>query len=397
MLFNNEIKYQKKYQMKGQQFPEFDYSKFANKLCDAKTFTRVLREVEDTNADFKTLRTLITPTETIGVLHFVQYPADGVLADKPIFGRLIIPKYYPNEAPVIHIFTITGRFNVDAYHYKCYNTNDLSSSVCFDILTTGYGGTWNPDYTVSALLASLMQAIVSITVPQKGGGFIQEWVSMEKLESAHNNVLNTFNKYRMYIPSGRIIEKMKASPIHTRGLSFPSDSFSTNDNNESFLISDPIKLDEGPFSVEIDPSDLYNNRSTVFSIVLTNNNKDIFGKDKNTILFRNGITGTAATKKKGKPIVWFYHGIPFNDSSIRLNVTITSNQFTISYYRQEDVYIHGDYPVAYFRDPELLNEKFYLVLYLKNKNKGKTVQIIIKSDPNDEHSKGFIQNTNDLS
>lgn len=40
---------------------------------------------------------------------------------------------------------------------------------------------------------------------------------------------------------------------------------------------------------------------------------DLQGKKLNTILFRNGVTATAAKKLKNKNISWFYHGRPLNN------------------------------------------------------------------------------------
>jgi ubiquitin-protein ligase len=394
--------------MNTTKFREFDYSTISDKLCSPQTFVRILKEISDTNDDFKTLRTIIKETETVGVLHFVQYPADGALADKPIFGRIIVTKYYPSEAPVVHIFTKTDRYNVDVFHSNCYSLNGLSSSVCFDILTTGYGGTWNPEYTISALLASLLQAIVSSSVPQKYGPDIKEFVSMEKLTNINRQVQMTYDKYKGLIPAGRIIEKTTGFPIKTVNVPFSYNveagsrlypklesvvhSTVKGNPNPVIMSSKGFKLNEGPFSVLIDCSELNVNPSTVFSIILGTNKDDLFGTKKDTILFRNGVTGTAATKEQGKPILWFYHGIPLNDpDGLLLNVTITDNQFVISYKKEDKWLIHGDYPVAYFRDQILFEKTFYLSVYMKNKNSGYPVNVRISNSP-----EGYIQNLDEF-
>jgi ubiquitin-protein ligase len=376
-------------------FPEFNYTLIKDRLCDSKTFQRILKEAQDTNDDFKTLRTVITPTDTIGVLHFVQYPADGALTDKPIFGRVIVTKYYPTEAPVVHIFTKTDRYNVDIFNSSCYNLTSLHSSACFDILNAGYGGTWKPDFTISALLASLLQAIVSVSVPQQHGSDVKEFVTMEKLDKLDKNVFYTYNKYKAYIPAGRIIEKVQGTSVDTRSFKFPKKFTDTRGKFESFLWSDPFTLedirDNGPLSIGIDLFDLKNNKSTVFSVVMTSTQGDLVGKDPNTILFRNGVTGTAAVKEKKKSTVWFYHGVPLNDDNSEIIVTVTSNQFVMNYKKDNNFFIHGDYPVAYFRDPSLLKIPFRLCIYLKNKNNGIPVSVNLK-----EHKQTFIQNTDDF-
>jgi ubiquitin-protein ligase len=254
-------------------FPEFDYSKIKDQLCSAATFARVLKEVNDTNDDFLSLRTDIIQTETVGILHFVQYPADGALCNKPIFGRIIFNRYYPSSPPVVHIFTRTDRYNVDIFNSNCYNMSYLSSSACFDILKTKeHGGTWVPDITISALLASLLQSIVSVSVPQQYGGEIKEFVTMEKLEHIHNNVQTVLIKYERYMPPGRVIEKFKGHPIETDYFSFPRNEISTRRSMEQSLISEKFVLSNiNALSIEIDLSDLQNNLSTVFSIVMTTN------------------------------------------------------------------------------------------------------------------------------
>jgi len=68
----------------------------------------------------------------------------------------------------------------------------------------------------------------------------------------------------------------------------------------------------------------------VFSVILSNKpGIDLFGNDSDTILLRNGVTGTAANKTAGDKIIWFYHGRLLNDGN--LSVCITQDQFTMSY------------------------------------------------------------------
>jgi ubiquitin-protein ligase len=54
--------------------------------------------------------------DTIGILHYLMYPADGAMADKPLCGRVLIPKEYPELPPVVHLLTPTNRYNVDVYN-----------------------------------------------------------------------------------------------------------------------------------------------------------------------------------------------------------------------------------------------------------------------------------------
>ncbi len=377
------------YSQKSFEYPEFDYKKIADKLCTPQTFQRILKEIKDTNDDFKTLRTVITETETVGVLHFVQYPADGALADKPIFGRIIITKYYPQEAPIVHIFTKTNRFNVDVYNSYSYDLKNLHSSVCFDIVNSGYGGSWKSDYTISALLASLLQAIVSYMVAQQHGPDVAEFVTMEKLADIHRNVDQTYEKYRKYVPQGRLLDKPKPCEVDTELFEWPSKSFDTKAKTESFLNTRPFILGSETYSVGIDLTELELNKSTVFSIVLTNDPNDLVGRKEGTVLFRNGVTGTAAKKEFNGKTNWFYHGIPLNQNGLKVIVTVTSGQFIISYLAEDgNYYIHGDYPVAYFDQKAHVGKKFQLCLYMKKKDPRSQGITISLFDP----LKGLIQN-----
>lgn len=110
------------------------------------------------------------------------------------------------------------------------------------------------------------------------------------------------------------------------------------------------------------------------SFVLTNNVKDLKGSSANTILFRNGVTATAAKKLAGKPMNWFYHGKPLNNGDMSLNITVTEKQFVFSYNDESsngEWVIHGDSPLTSLgvkNVGDLSKEKFYLVIYIKNKN-----------------------------
>ena len=100
------------------------------KLCGPTVWKRVLREMKDVNDDFHSLRTHMAPVaDMIGVLHFLVYPADGAMADKPLCGRILIPKYYPKVPPVVHLFTQTNRYNVDVYRWYIDSLDDMHSSM----------------------------------------------------------------------------------------------------------------------------------------------------------------------------------------------------------------------------------------------------------------------------
>jgi len=107
-----------------------------------------------------------------------MFPNDGAISHLSLIGELIIRPSYPKDPLVLHLFTWTYRWNVDIYKY-C----DNQSTMCFDILRSKvHGGTWVPEYSISCLFASLMQAIVTPRVPQEYGYDLLEFVSMEKLD-----------------------------------------------------------------------------------------------------------------------------------------------------------------------------------------------------------------------
>ena len=115
----------------------------------------------------------------------------------------------------------------------------------------------------------------------------------------------------------------------------------------------------------------------VLSFVLTNNPKDIKGSLNPTVLFRNGVTATAAKKFPNKGANWFYHGKPLNNGDMSLNITVTEKQFLFSYMDDTsdgEWVIHGDTPITGLGKKsvgDLSKEKFYLVIYVRNKNKNK--------------------------
>ena len=252
----------------------------SDRFCNSHAWKRVLREAQEINANFRSLKTCIAVVaDTIGVLHFLLYPGDGAMADKPLCGRILIPKHYPTEPPVVHLFTRTNRYNVDIYNYftEPDMLADMHSSMCFDILRSkNQCGIWDPEYTLSALISSLLQAIVSMKVAQEGGGEVTEFVSMEKLSAIHKSVESTYSRYKDTMPSRKEI-------IHLQGMQVPTKYFkllekvTTYKHNQDLIIqSNPIflqvpdeKIADNVYSIGFDLSDLKTNPATVFSIILS--------------------------------------------------------------------------------------------------------------------------------
>ena len=360
-------------------------------LCGQKQWVRVLREVAGVNKDFQNLRTYIAPvTSFIGVFHYLIYPADGAMADQPLCGRILIPKAYPLVPPVVHLFTKTNRFNVDAYYMYTSPSKLLAmhSSMCFDILRSqSNGGTWKPEFTLSALMASLIQAIVCIKVPQEDGDEIDEFVSMEKLDKIHQNIKETFDMNKKFMPMERKINKIEAVPVKsTYLLTFDEYITSRMDSRYQIVTSDqPIRLqmenyrkDKHIYTIGFDLSDLKSNPYTVFSVVLSNNPKDPLGKSYDTVLVRNGVTATAAKKRKNQNLKWFYHGKPLNQENLKIIVTIGYDQFCMSYFDENGKSIvMGDCPVSFLTTAEIgrvRKETFYLSVVMKNKD-GKQITV----------------------
>ncbi|KAJ5151128.1 uncharacterized protein N7482_010380 [Penicillium canariense] len=142
-----------------------------------RNLLRVHKEVRDVNGDFHSLRTVLQETDNKFKWNFLLFPNDGALSHLPLIGELIIPERYPKDPPVLHLFTRTFRENVDVF--RAHRNNDTRSTMCFDILRAQWeGGTWDPEYTISCLFASLMQALVTPRVPQDHGRDRPEFVSM---------------------------------------------------------------------------------------------------------------------------------------------------------------------------------------------------------------------------
>ena len=368
-----------------------------DKPIPREIFKRVLQEIKDVNNDFFNLRTVIVPDpdDDVNTFYYTMIPNDGLYCHLPLIGRIIIPKTYPTQPPVFHLLTRTGRYNVDVFYHNASTNNKSESSLCFDILKSKShyenSSTWKPSYTLSSVISALMQSIVSFNVPQMHGGEHQEFVSMESLEVGYKNVQETINKYTKYI--GDIPEIPANLPIEKDAglLNFPKII-----KVEPQTLNLKLKVEGGMFEFTVKSQRFKINEDTsftcgfnlnnltpnyVFSIVLTTNPEDLVGKKSNTILFRNGVTGSAAIKTNEKKIKWFYHGKPLNQTNLNLIITISNNQFIMSYQditTKDKWVIHGDYPVAFLDKKSvgnISNKDFYLVLYFKRKNGSNSIEI----------------------
>ncbi|CAL5874058.1 uncharacterized protein PFLUO_LOCUS8345 [Penicillium psychrofluorescens] len=342
---------------------------------------RVHREIQDVNEDFHSLRTVLKETGNKFKWNFVMFPNDGALAHLPLIGELIIREAYPDEPPVLHLFTVTLRSNVDIEREYSIDKDDRST-MCFDILRSKRnGGTWNPDYTITCLFASLMQALVTPRVPQVHGPDKPEFVSMGKLKDIKQSVQATYHAHKHKISHLPAIPTIPATSIPAQPFSFtrlgmeePSDllEFKNEDTyiSQKFYLQDP----ENPqaWSTVLDVKNLH--PGVVFSVILSNKpGTDHTGGTNDTILLRNGVTGTAAKKLADRPIKWFYHGKPLNDQNLSVCITVTNDQFTISYKADgtDSFLVHGDTPISKLGRAQIGNVKgvpFYLSIFLKRKS-----------------------------
>ena len=354
-------------------------------------FARVLKEIKDVNDDFFNLRTVIVldPDRDVNTFYFTMIPNDGLYCHLPLIGRIIIPSAYPVEPPVFHLLTKTNRFNVDIYSYHAFSFNKSESSMCFDILKrkSNYGdlSAWKESYTISAVISALMQSIVSFTVPQMHGGEQQEFVTMESLQLGYTNVQETIKTYSNYIGDIPEIPANLAVEIPAEQLDFPKTIKVESPNAKSFekiFKSKGFYIGENlSYTCGFDLSKLTPNY--VFSVVLTTDPDDLTGKKPGTILFRNGVTGSAAIKpnKPNAKTKWYYHGKPLNQSNLKLTVTITNREFVMGYKditTKDKWVVHGDYPIAYLDNTtsgDIKNKMFYLVLYFKRKSGSNNLSI----------------------
>src|SRR2546430_1958781 len=93
--------------------------------------------------------------------------------------------------------------------------------MCFDIFRSRQnGGTWDSKYTISCLFASLMQALVTPTVPQEYGYDLYEFVSMEKLEGIKRSVQTTYLRHKEKIPRLPEVPTIRATAIPAKPMRF---------------------------------------------------------------------------------------------------------------------------------------------------------------------------------
>lgn len=366
----------------------FAYTDASDISSNLKSHSRVLKEIKELNDEFHSLRTVMhpDPEDHINLFYFTMVPNDGAMAHQPLVGRMIIPKTYPEDPPVIHLFTKTGRYNVDVYNWYISNPEALHSSMCFDVLRSEKNaGIWKPTYTISCLFASLMQAVVSYMVPQQYGAEVAEFVTMEKLATIYYNVKTAFETYKKLVPPIPEIKLIDALPVECDMLKFPQVIQSYDNQRELIVSSDPFYLQgKDKKTVGFDLSELHH--GMVFSVILSNKTDDPVGKKPGTILLRNGVTATAAKKLYDGQISWFYHGKPLNQDKLKIIVTVAEDQFTICYLEGDRVIVHGDCPVSFLRKAEIgvVKQPFYLNIFLKKKSGGKVKLPVFK--PNS----GFI-------
>ncbi|KAI1428355.1 hypothetical protein F5Y12DRAFT_733325 [Xylaria sp. FL1777] len=354
---------------------------------------RVWKEINDVNADFFNLRTVIAPAaddDTFSQFFFVMSPNDGAMAHLTVAGCFYIHNTYPESPPVVHVYTWTGRYNVDVY--SAYRRKAGLSTVCFDILRSpAVGGTWNREYTISLLFASLMSALVSFYVPQIDGSVRAEYVSMGKLRGIKEAARATHHKYKHLVPELLRIPLVEATAVPAKQMAFPSTITVVGDSQTT---SDPIYLqdpDQCTHTFAMDLSDLH--ADIVFSVILTNSKTDLVGQEKSTILVRNGVTATAARKRANEKTNWFYHGKPMNDGDMRLHVTIGHDQMTFAYYSDGRRYVHGDCPVSRLTASQIGDVRgvpFYVHIYMKKKNGNPATVTFL-----DTEDKGYIHSMRD--
>lgn len=83
------------------------------------SLARVHKEIEDVNADFHSLRTVLKETENQFKWNFVMFPNDGALSHLPLIGEIIIPDEYPKDHP----YSICSRLLLDT-------TSTFSEGTC---------------------------------------------------------------------------------------------------------------------------------------------------------------------------------------------------------------------------------------------------------------------------
>lgn len=343
-----------------------------------------MKEVQDVNNDFHSLRTVLRQkADNMYQWNFIMFPNDGAMSHLPLVGELIIPLTYPTSPPVLHLFTKTFRYNVDVY--RSYMGDDSHSTMCFDILRSqAAGGAWDRRYTISCLFASLMQALVTPRVPQEYGGDLPEFVTMEKLADIKREVSTTVEKHKDLVGALPEIPIIRGTPIQAKPFVFTHAQTGATATSLAFngryatYVSQPIYLQQNDtseaWSTVLDLNNLH--AGVVFSVILSNKpGFDHLGRQLDTILLRNGVTGTAAKKLSRDKMLWFYHGKPLNDGHLSVCITVNQDQFTMSYQADgspRDVFIiHGDTPISKLGRAQIggvKGMKFYLNIFFNLKS-----------------------------
>lgn len=352
---------------------------------EATVLKRIFREIEDVNADFFNLRTVITPDphDDVTRFTFIMQPNDGAMAHLPLVGAFYIPASYPASPPVVHLYTRTGRYNVDVFHSSGQSNNRMASSMCFNILRAQGpegnpgGGTWTAECTLSVLFATLMSAIVSLYVPQEYGFDRAEFVSIGNLRVAKKNAQLAYDQHKSSLPANiPSAPLVAATRVRATELVFPEPTITLGAMSEKTITAGPIYLqsrdhDTMVHTFAVDLSELHD--KVVFSVILSNRLDDFTGRKPDTVLVRNGVTATAARKRAGTGSVtkWFYHGKPMNDGDMRLHVTVGAEQMTMAYYGDDGKrYVLGDCPVSRLTDSEIgdvRGQPFWVHIYTRNK------------------------------
>ncbi|CAH0052383.1 unnamed protein product [Clonostachys solani] len=353
----------------------------------ANILKRLWKEIDDVNADFFNLRTVISPDpeDDITRFSFIMLPNDGAMAHLTLVGAMYIHDTYPVSPPVIHLYTKTERYNVDVFRGHLENKN--TSSLCFNILRpTSKRGTWTKDCTISALFASLMSAIVSFYVTQESGLDRPEYVSMEMLRNVKLYARSSYNTHKDRMPAIPQIPLVEATMVEAKKLDFPPEIIAGETER---VTAGPIYLQTGEsaaHSFAVDLSRLH--EGIIFSVVLSNSETDLLGKKSDTVLVRNGVTASAARKRAGEKTRWFYHGKPMNDGDMRLHVTIGADQMTLVYNSNGRRYVHGDCPLSRLTPLEIGDVRgvpFYVHVYTKKKS-GRPAKITLL----DTDGKGYL-------
>jgi len=146
-------------------------------------------------------------------------------------------------------------------------------------------------------------------------------------------------------------------------------------NGIDTFVSRPFYLqqrDGNSWSALLDLRNLH--PGVVFSVILSNQaGTDNTGRCLETILLRNGVTGTAAKKVANRPLKWFYHGKPLNEGNLVLSITVTQDQFTMAYKSagSDTFLVHGDTPISKLGPAQIGNVQnipFYVTLFFKLKS-----------------------------